>query len=320
MTSGSTRPVPAPLTVVPGIDMPPGVSVIVRDWLNANHVLLAGRDEVVLVDAGHVSCAATTLDLVAAQLAGRSLDRLLLTHCHSDHMGGCAAIRRTFGPSIAVPADEAPLIRAWDSTALWLEHAGQRAERFEFDAVVRAGDRMCMADLEWEALAVPGHDMGALAFWCADEGILISGDALWERSFGVVLPGDGHALRLLAARDTLLRLRSLGARVVIPGHGAPFTDADAAIAACLSRVAAFEQDERRLARHVLKVMFVFLLLERGSLAQDEARGLFATVPLFVDYDDRYFRLGPEVLATSLMEELAAAGAIFRDASGLIQAA
>ena len=249
------------------IRLPPGVRVIVRDWLNANHVVLAGRDEVVLIDAGHVSSAGTTLALVAGHLAGRRLDRLLLTHCHSDHMGGCAAIRRTFGASIAVPAEEAPLIRAWDTDGLWLDYAGQRAERFEVGSVVRAGDRMVMADLEWEALAVPGHDMGALAYWCADEGILISGDALWERSFGVVLPGEGHALRLAAARDTLLRLRSLGARVVIPGHGAPFRDADAAIAACLSRVAAFEQDERRLARHVLKVMFVFLLLERGSLPE-----------------------------------------------------
>lgn len=302
------------------IRLPPGVRVIVRDWLNANHVVLAGRDEVVLIDAGHVSSAGTTLALVAGHLAGRRLDRLLLTHCHSDHMGGCAAIRRTFGASIAVPAEEAPLIRAWDTDGLWLDYAGQRAERFEVGSVVRAGDRMVMADLEWEALAVPGHDMGALAYWCADEGILISGDALWERSFGVVLPGEGHALRLAAARDTLLRLRSLGARVVIPGHGAPFRDADAAIAACLSRVAAFEQDERRLARHVLKVMFVFLLLERGSLPEDAARGLFTTVPLFVDYDDRYFRLGPEALATSLMEELSAAGAIFRNASGLIQTA
>ncbi len=136
----------------------------------------------------------------------------------------------------------------------------------------------------------------------------------------MVLPGEGYALRLAAARDTLLRLRSLGARIVIPGHGVPFRDADTAIAACLSRVAAFEQDERRLARHVLKVMFVFLLLERGSLTEDAARALFATVPLFIDYDDRYFQLGPQALASSLMEELAAAGAIRRHDTGLLQAA
>lgn len=302
-----------------GLEMPPGVEVIVRDWLNANHVMLSGRDAVVLIDAGHVSSAATTVDLVASRLGGRPLDRLLLTHCHSDHMGGCAAIRRAFGATIVVPADEAPLIRDWDVTALWLDHAGQRAERFEFDTVIRAGDRMLMADLEWEALAAPGHDMGALAFWCADQGILISGDALWERSFGVVLPGDGYATRLAAARDTLLRLRALGARVVIPGHGAPFRDADTAIAACLSRIAAFEQDERRLARHVLKVMFVFLLLERGSLTEAAARGLFTTVPLFLDYDSRYFRLGPQALAGALMEELAAAGAIRRTGADLLQA-
>ncbi len=45
-------------------------------------------------------------------------------------------------------------------------------------------------DLEWQALAAPGHDMGALVFYNAEHRILISGDALWEHGFGFVMPPE----------------------------------------------------------------------------------------------------------------------------------
>jgi glyoxylase-like metal-dependent hydrolase (beta-lactamase superfamily II) len=45
-----------------------------------------------------------------------------------------------------------------------------------------------MGDLDWQALAAPGHDPHALLLWCAEEGILISGDALWQNGFGVIFP------------------------------------------------------------------------------------------------------------------------------------
>ena len=35
------------------VHLPPGIKVIVRDWLNANHVLIAGRDGCVLIDSGY---------------------------------------------------------------------------------------------------------------------------------------------------------------------------------------------------------------------------------------------------------------------------
>ena len=50
----------------------------------------------------------------------------------------------------------------------------------------RAGT--CAWALDWQALAAPGHDPHALLLWCEEEGILISGDALWQNGFGVVFP------------------------------------------------------------------------------------------------------------------------------------
>jgi glyoxylase-like metal-dependent hydrolase (beta-lactamase superfamily II) len=292
--------------------LPTTVHVLVRDWLNANHILFLGPDENVLVDAGHVSGIDETLRRVREALDGRPLHRLLNTHCHSDHMGGNAAVQRAFGCPIHVPEGESDAIARWDTDALWLDFAGQVAERFTFDAVTRPGDTLALGGFDWQAIAAPGHDMGALMFWCEAERILISGDALWARGFGVVLPGDGIDERLAAARETLHVIRDLRPQVVIPGHGEPFTEVDGAVDACLSRVAAFEADERKLARHVLKVMLVFSMLERGGFREDALDGFVAATPMYADYDAAWFQIGAVALGRAITEELIASGALRRE--------
>ena len=90
-----------------------------------------------------------------------------------------------------MPAAEAPLVERWDGKALLYDYCDHRIERFVVDRVLPAGSTHVWGDLEWSALAAPGHDMGALVFYNAEHRILISGDALWEHGFGFVMPpGD----------------------------------------------------------------------------------------------------------------------------------
>src|SRR5581483_9381802 len=74
----------------------PGVVAIVRDWLDANHVLIGSGDSV-LVDTGCSAHADATIALVRAAARGDAPRRIVNTHCHSDHMGGNAALARAFG-------------------------------------------------------------------------------------------------------------------------------------------------------------------------------------------------------------------------------
>jgi len=136
------------------------------------------------------------------------------THCHIDHMGGKALLARIYGCPVAVP-----LIRKWDTRALWLDYADQRAEQFAVSAEVLAGSKQCWGELCWKALAAPRHDMGALMFYCEQEKLLISGDALWESGFGVVLPDQSGALAV--ARNTLDHIAALNVALVIPGTASP---------------------------------------------------------------------------------------------------
>jgi len=205
--------------------LPPQVHVFVRDWLSSNQVVLKSDDGCVVVDSGYGKHVPLTLALVASRMGldGRPLSKLVNTHCHSDHIGGNASLRRAYGCPIAIPAGEAPLIGAWDEHALLLGYADQRAERFAADELLQPGTTHVWGGLEWRALAAPGHDMGALVFFNDEHRILISGDALWQDGYGFVMPPEIDPLALPATRATLEMIAKLDAGCVIPGHGEPFS-------------------------------------------------------------------------------------------------
>lgn len=303
------------------IALPPEVHVFVRDWLSANHVLLKGRDDAVVVDTGYAKHVPLTRALLASRagLDGRSLARIVNTHCHSDHMGGNAALARDYACPIAIPEGEARHVAAWDELELLIGYAGQRAERFTATEIIRAGTVHVWGDLEWRTLAAPGHDTGALVFFNDAHGILISGDALWRNGYGFVMPAAFDAAALPATRATLEMLATLGARCVIPGHGEPFADVDDAIERALRRTAAFEADPLRLVWHAMKVMLVFSLLDRERMPASAIPGWVEHTGIIRDFNAQYLGLAPDVLAERLAIELVKTGALRRDGSDLVPA-
>ena len=295
-------------------ELPPQMHVFVRDWLSANHIVLRGDTTSVVIDSGYDKHVPLMLALIASRagLDGRPLARIVNTHCHSDHIGGNAALRRAYGCPIAVPAGEAPLIDAWDEQKLLYDYADQRAERFAVDEILVPGRTYVWGDLEWRALAAPGHAMGALVFFNDAHRVLISGDALWQNGYGIVMPAEIDPAALPATRATLEMIAALDARCVVPGHGEPFTDVRGALERAFARTSAFEADPLRMVRHVLKALFVFSLLDRERMLLAAVPDYMARVGVYRDFNARFFRLSPEGFAGTLVAELERAGAVHRD--------
>ena len=291
--------------------LPPSVRVIERGWLNCNQILLLSRGENVLVDSGYCTHRERTLELLAgpAGLDGEPLERLVNTHCHSDHMGGNAAVASAYGCTIAIPAGEAKHVTPWTPQSAWMERFDQRADPFRFDATIHEGDSLEGGGFRWQAYAAPGHDMDALMFFEASQRILVSGDALWADGMGFVWPKDGANPFIEAALATLDRIERLAPAIVIPGHGAPFADVAAAIGRSRSRLQAFARDPVRNARHVAKVMFVFALLDRGALRVGDLPAYLARVPCYRELADGFLGGDPERIADWLLPDLERSGAV-----------
>jgi glyoxylase-like metal-dependent hydrolase (beta-lactamase superfamily II) len=291
--------------------------VFERGWLSSNNVLFIGADDATLVDSGYVSHAPQTLEMVAHALAGRRLDRVLNTHLHSDHCGGNETLQRVHGAKVYVPAKDVALVEEWDEDKLSFKATGQRCDRFRVDGALRAGEQLVLGDMEWRVLGAPGHDPHSIVLYCPRERLLISADALWENGFGVIFPELDGESAFGEARATLEMLRELEIRLVVPGHGAPFEDAQDAIARALTRLDFLEAEPLRNAQNAVKVLLKFLLLDRVRMPMADVEHLFATVPLLVSARERYFKEDAKELAHWAALNLRRAGAARLDGDVLV---
>ncbi|MES2117211.1 MAG: MBL fold metallo-hydrolase [Pseudomonadota bacterium] len=288
--------------------LPDSIQVFERGWLSSNNILLLGRHDTALIDSGYLIHAPQTLALVRHALHGRRLDKLINTHLHSDHCGGNAILQAHYGCSTAIPAAEADKVRHWDVEALSFKATGQQCERFSFDSTVACGDVLTLADMEWQALGAPGHDPHSLIFYCPEHRVLASADALWENGFGVIFPELEGESGFAEERATLDLIEGLDVRLVIPGHGAPFTDVQGALARARSRLDYLEADPVRNAQNAIKVLLKFLLLERQRIALADVPRMLLAMPVFATANSRYLGQTPEVLAQWAVGQLVKAGA------------
>jgi glyoxylase-like metal-dependent hydrolase (beta-lactamase superfamily II) len=303
--------------------MPPshpldGLTVLERGWLSSNNLLIhaaPGETGAVLVDSSHLHHAPQTVALLQHALGARPLARVLNTHLHSDHCGGNAAVRAAFGALVSVPPGQAEAVRQWDEPQLSHHQTAQRLQRFEVDALHRPGQVLVAGGREWQVLAAPGHDPHSVLLFDAAHGVLVSADALWENGFGVVFPelsGEpgfddvGQVLDLIAA---------LPVRLVVPGHGAPFTDVAAALQRARQRLAGMRADPARHARHGLKVLLKYHLMEERRQALTGVLAWAAAAPLAQALWQRFAPSGLATLqdwARQLLDEMVRTGVLARD--------
>ena len=259
----------------------PGLTVLERGWLSSNNTVLHGDGEgAVLIDAGHVRHAGQTEALVRHALRGEVLGRVVNTHLHSDHCGGNATLKRTFGCTIWIPPGEWNAVQTWDEDALSYAPTGQACERFTADAVLAPGEMLQVGRQRWQALAAPGHDPHSLILFNAADGVVITADALWQRGFGVVFPELDGVDAFDAVGATLDLIESLDARWAIPGHGAPFGNLASALKVARHRLTAFRADPARHAHHAMKALFKFHLLEVQQQTWPELLHWFAHASLY----------------------------------------
>jgi glyoxylase-like metal-dependent hydrolase (beta-lactamase superfamily II) len=295
-----------------------GLTLFERGWLSSNNVLVHGEGAgATLVDASHCLHGEQTIALVrhALQSAGQgeTLAHVVNTHLHSDHCGGNAALARAFGAPLSVPAASWQAVQDWDVDALSYRPSGQRCEQFQAHGRLETGAVLDTGPRRWQVLSAPGHDPDSVMLFDDDHGVLISADALWANGFGVVFPeleGEQAFDDVGAVLDLIERLP---VRVVIPGHGAPFTDVAGALQRARARLASFRAEPQRHSHHAAKVLLKYHLLEEGRQPLADVLCWVERTPLARAVWQRLGRPHDSLVAwgQALIEELEAAGALMR---------
>jgi glyoxylase-like metal-dependent hydrolase (beta-lactamase superfamily II) len=170
-----------------------------------------GGDRLLIVDPGEEA----ERILAAAEAMGGTVEAILLTHCHFDHIGAVAPVARATGAPVYCPEIEVPLLADIMAYVPWAGFGPY--ESYEADEVVRGGETLELAGMEIEVIFTPGHSPGHVTYAVKGEPAIFSGDVLFQGSVGRVdLPGgDGPTLL-----DSIGKL--MGAypdeTVVHPGH------------------------------------------------------------------------------------------------------
>jgi glyoxylase-like metal-dependent hydrolase (beta-lactamase superfamily II) len=299
----------------------PGIDVLERGWLSANQTVLWDEHEAVIVDSGyHLHAEQLTAVLDSHPAASIGYRKLINTHCHSDHMGGNAALIERYDLQCIVPVGELRHIEPWDPQGLWLARTGQYAPLFKPHATIAPNEFITLAGQRWQAIAAPGHDDDALMLLCEARGILITGDALWQSGTGFVWPvtdGKGAPQRAL---ETVTVIERLAPRIVIPGHGAPFAGDDVrkAIAAARSKLELFARDPVKCATNVLRSFAVFdalALHAAGDLTRSACLERWKMLPVFQELRTTYAaHQSMEEFARQLFDDIVSRGAL-RDEGG-----
>jgi hydroxyacylglutathione hydrolase len=170
-----------------------------------------GSDRALIVDPGDE---AEKL-LGAVEALGVTLDAILLTHTHFDHVGAVAPVARATGAEVWVPEIEAFVLADINRFVPW-PGIGP-FESYQAEHTLKGGERLELAGFEIDVLFTPGHSPGHVTFSIPDETAILSGDLLFQQSIGRTdLPGGDHATLLESIRTLVDTLPA--ETTVYPGH------------------------------------------------------------------------------------------------------
>ena len=166
--------------------------------LQGTNQYVVGRENVVVIDVA--LSADSNLDGIIEQveaMGAKKIDKILLTHIHTDHCGGALALRKRCGAKLGIHRSRKGYLGGED---------------FQYDD----NDRLSFGDGELNVLHTPGHESGHCCFYESDEKILFSGDNILGYGTAVIHPPDGNMTDYLRSLERLL---GFDISLILPGHG-----------------------------------------------------------------------------------------------------
>lgn len=176
--------------------------------LQGTNQYVVGRENVIVIDVA--LSADSNLDGIIEQaeaMGAKKIDKILLTHIHSDHCGGALALKKRSGAKIGIHRSRAGYLGGED---------------FQYGD----GERISFGGGELRVLHTPGHESGHCCFYESGDQVLFSGDHILGYGTAVIRPPDGNMADYMRSLEQLLEYKI---NLILPGHGPLVGKADAKI-------------------------------------------------------------------------------------------
>jgi glyoxylase-like metal-dependent hydrolase (beta-lactamase superfamily II) len=183
--------------------------------------------EDVLVDAGR----RWDKRRIFAELEGREISMVALTHVHPDHQGCAKAICEARGVPLACHEDDVDAMEGRRPVAASSKPSAQAFARMwegpphKVDRVLREGDEVA----GFRVVHAPGHAPGEVIFFRDSDRVAICGDVIRNITYVTLRtrlaePPDDLTPDPAENRRSIRKLAELNPSLILPGHGPAVTD------------------------------------------------------------------------------------------------
>ncbi len=150
--------------------------------------------------------------LKKAEEEGFTIEAILLTHGHFDHVMAAPGIQKATGAKLYIHKNDQP-----DLAPEVAGHRGYLREPYvmpRVDGNLEEGSEVKVGDLTFRVLHTPGHTLGSVCLLCGD--LMFSGDTLFAGTCGRCDLAGGSLEQMFASLKKLALLE--GDYKVLPGH------------------------------------------------------------------------------------------------------
>lgn len=167
------------------------------------------------------------VERILQMIGDRTLDAIICTHHHHDHVGALRELKEATGASVYASAIDAPVIENQPAPPF-----GPTADSCKVDVTLKDNDVVTVGNMRWKVIATPGHTPGGICLFLDSEygeyieraNVLISGDTLFAGSIGRTDFEGGNDAQM---KRSLKRLSQLpDDTLVLPGHNSLTTIGD----------------------------------------------------------------------------------------------
>jgi len=170
-----------------------------EETYNCNPYLILGswnklEDINALIDAGADNYLVKEIEKQSTGVGKKPVDKVIITHNHFDHTGAVQMLKEKYGAEILA----------------FIKFPG-------VDRVLKEGESFLLGDKRFEVIHTPGHSSDSICLYCADEGVLFSGDM----TIRVYAQDGSYSDEYIKSIEKLSKLKI---NVIYPGHGEPITE------------------------------------------------------------------------------------------------
>lgn len=182
---------------------------------NAYIVICTDTHHCMIVDPAPESAAMLSHYVTRHKL---SIESIVLTHSHWDHIADVAEIKKKFPVPVAIHSLDVPNLEHPGSDGLpcWIQIQGVKP-----DVLLKEGDVIKVGNLIFEVIHTPGHTPGGICLHEKNQKVLLSGDTLFHGSIGNLSFPTAQPHLMWGSLEKLIQLP--WDTKVYPGHGAMTT-------------------------------------------------------------------------------------------------